>query len=532
MSRRVQNFAEKRPLDLIEEAFALLRSAPASAYLAYYLGTAPFWLAFLYFVSDMSHGAFAGERLIGGSLALAVLFLWMKCWQSVFTSRLEGLVLLRPEDRWTASRIVRLISAQASIHPWGLLIRPIALLITLPFVWVSAFFQNVTVIGNGSEGAENRSVSIRAWHQATLWPGQAHLATVWVFIFSIFVFCNVLSAFFVAPAALKMFFDIETEASRHFGTIVNSTSLAAGFAITLMCVDPIFKALYVLRCFHGESIRSGLDLRVQLRRLKRGAAQAVVLLILFFGGIQHATASETPPANVSREELRESIHEVLQRREYAWRMPEKTDGLKATRSPRVKSFLEWVAEKVRELKKWFERLIERLFKPKKSDGSSGFGGLPLHETAYVLVAVAVGLIAFGIWRRMRENRRAALQAQPVVATPDLNSEDVTADQLPEDGWLDLMQRALAEGQNRAAVRAAYLASLAHLGQRELLTLARHKSNRDYDRELGRRARSRAELVGAFRDNLQAFERVWYGEHEVTDPAFEQFRRNLDVIRSC
>jgi hypothetical protein len=147
------------------------------------------------------------------------------------------------------------------------------------------------------------------------------------------------------------------------------------------------------------------------------------------------------------------------------------------------------------------------------------------------VAIAVAVIAIGLWRRLRQTQ-GAVQAEPVAAVPDLTSEDVTADQLPEDGWLSLMQRALAEGQRRAAIRAAYLATLAHLGRRELLTIARHKSNRDYDRELSRRARSRAELLSAFRENLVAFESVWYGEHDVTDDGFDQFRRNLEVIRSC
>jgi hypothetical protein len=378
-------------------------------------------------------------------------------------------------------------------------------------------------------------VVARSWKQARLWVGQAHLATLWIFVFAIFVFCNVLSAFFVAPMVLKMFFDIDTEASRHVGTLLNSTSLAAVFAITIMCVDPIFKAVFVLRCFHGESIRSGLDLRVQLRRLQRGAAQVALVVVLALGGLQPAIAAEAPPAppsHLDAGDLQGSIRQVLQRREYAWRMPVEGGDAQARNSPRIQSFFQWIAAKAREMKEWFERLIKRLFKPEKSSSGSGFGGIPLEGTAYVLVALALGLIAIGVWRRIRQNRRAALQAQPLAATPDLESEDVTADQLPEDGWLELMRRALAEGQERAAIRAAYLASLAHLGHRELLTLARHKSNRDYDRELGRRARSNAELLGAFRENLQAFERVWYGEHEVTTAGFEEFTRNLDVIRSC
>ena len=76
-----------------------------------------------------------------------------------------------------------------------------------------------------------------------------------------------------------------------------------------------------------------------------------------------------------------------------------------------------------------------------------------------------------------------------MAVPDLNEESVTADQLPEDGWLQLARELMERGELRLALRASYLAGLAHLGHRELIHLARHKSNRDYDRELHRRARA-------------------------------------------
>ena len=52
---------EKPPIELIEEALALLRCASVSAWGAYCVGTLPFVLAFLYFWSDMARSAFAHE---------------------------------------------------------------------------------------------------------------------------------------------------------------------------------------------------------------------------------------------------------------------------------------------------------------------------------------------------------------------------------------------------------------------------------------------------------------------------------------
>src|SRR5438094_561854 len=70
--------------ELIEQAFHLLRLAPASILAGYYLGTAPFVLCALFFWSDMSRSAFAEQRLAGGALGLALLFFWMKTWQAIF----------------------------------------------------------------------------------------------------------------------------------------------------------------------------------------------------------------------------------------------------------------------------------------------------------------------------------------------------------------------------------------------------------------------------------------------------------------
>ena len=117
-----------------------------------------------------------------------------------------------------------------------------------------------------------------------------------------------------------------------------------------------------------------------------------------------------------------------------------------------------------------------------------------------------------------------------IEMPDLRSEDIVADQLPEDGWIALAREYAARGELTLALRAAWLAGLAHLGHRELINISRHKTNRDYDRELRRRARDRVPLLAAFEQNLTSFERSWYGNHEVTAERFNSFEGNLDQIR--
>jgi hypothetical protein len=114
----------------------------------------------------------------------------------------------------------------------------------------------------------------------------------------------------------------------------------------------------------------------------------------------------------------------------------------------------------------------------------------------------------------------------------LNDENVVADQLPEDGWLKLARELMERGDLRLALRALYLASLAHLAQREFISVAKFKSNRDYEVELRRRTRALPDLQGAFAENVGIFDRVWYGLHEVSRDVLEHFQANLERIKAC
>jgi hypothetical protein len=91
---------------------------------------------------------------------------------------------------------------------------------------------------------------------------------------------------------------------------------------------------------------------------------------------------------------------------------------------------------------------------------------------------------------------------------------------------------LERGELRLAMRAFYLASLAHLSERNLLTLARFKSNRDYERELLRRSHALPEVARLFSENVSVFDGIWYGLHEVTDESVAAFRANVERIKSC
>jgi hypothetical protein len=533
-------------MDLIEEAVGLLREAPFSAHLAYYLGAIPFWIGLLYFISDMTRSAYAADRLADSSLAMALLYVWKKCWQTVYASRLRTVLTGRPDEPWTRARILRMIAAQASIHPWGLIFRPVAAQIILPFVWVSNFYQSVTIVGDGSE-AEG-SVAGRAWSQAKLWPRQSHGVILSIFLFSVFVWLNICILLAALPMLTKTLFAIETPYSRGLSFYFNTTYLTATVALTSLAVDPLRKAVYLIRCFSGSSLESGSDLTADLARLRLQPALTSLIAVGLLLVSLPAGRAQTPlesPKTADASELDRRISDVLSRREFAWRAPrenaaqgpgEQSSWLQRWFSDTGKSFDRWVSAAGRQAGRFIKWIGNQLnFTPPSVTPPKPPGGLDwigLGKALLVILAgalvVLLGWLCVRLWQQHKQT--IVLGQAAALPIPDLRSEDIVASQLPEDGWIALAREHASRGELTLALRAAWLASLAHLGQRELIMISRHKTNRDYDRELRRRARDRAPLLSAFDQNLSSFERSWYGNHEVTTERFNHFEINLEQIR--
>ena len=571
-------------LDLMEEAVGLLRRGSADTLLIYLLGAVPFWLGLLYFIADMAHDAYAPRRIPEASLAVAVLYVWMKCWQTAFTARLRDLLADRPGAPWTVARVLRLVATQAAWQPWGFIVRPIAANLLFPYSWVATFFQNVTILGDGTRD-HDETLAARAWAQAKLWPGQAHAALSILWVFTFFVWLNVGAVLGLAPVALKGLLGIETAFSRSLESYFNTTFFTASFALASLLVDPLWKAAYVLRCFRGAALRTGEDLAVELRHARPVAMAALALMLACNVGrasslsesdrhpclssaanrtAQHAgrhrclpdfdrlearptfrrcaaarAADAPPPANVEATELDQRIGQVLERREYAWRAPREvvvdeaeTNWFRAWMRGIGQAFEKSFKAAGRKVDQFFRAVFGRLFPP-ASTAAGKIDWLTFGKVALIAVSVVcVGLLTWAILRLLRGPGATVAAAVPAAPVPDLRSEHIVADQLPVDGWMQLAREHAARGELALALRAAWLAGLAHLGQRELLRLARHKSNRDYDRELRRRARSHADLLAAFDENLLAVERAWYGRHSVTPGDFTTFTGNLERIRTC
>ncbi len=550
----------KTALEMLEEATQLLRTCPWSVLASYYTGTLPFALGLLYFWTDMGRNPFAARHVVEGALGMALLFAWMKGWQAVFVQQLRARLSGARDAPWDGGRWRRVLLTQLLLQPAGLFLVQITRVFLLPYPWVNAFFENLLVLDDGRE-LRVRALCRQAWRLAGLWPRQNILAILLLWAFNFCVFLNWASVCMLLPHLVKMLTGLESVFTQSSLAMVNSTTFIIVLTLTYLSVDPIAKGLYVLRCFYGESLRSGDDLKAELKSAARPAAAlaATLALAVLALSVRPGHAAETPTASppvapesagsagppspaatpqaVSPPQLNQAIGEVIHRDKFVWRMPKE----KFAEGDESESWLaQFFHEVYNTLRDWYDYLRDlwRRFwgedVAKPSARSLSYGWITSSQVLLISLICLVGaILGVVLYRtlRQRARRRAVVQSQPLPAQPDLADENVSADQLPEDGWTTLARELLARGEFRLALRAFYLSSLAHLAARQLIALAKFKSNRDYERELRRREHAIPGLPGLFGENVVAFDRSWYGRHELNDALVRHFAANVDKIKS-
>jgi hypothetical protein len=550
---------------LIEEAVHLLRAAPAAAWASYLAGTAPWLIGLAWFWASASWFAPRPAELLWQALLLAGLYVWLKTWQAAFGARLRAHRLGVPPPPLGPRELLRVARRQARVQGWAAPVLPVAGLLTVPAGVAWMYFENTTALA-ATDDPPGESLERRALREARRWPGPGHLALVYFSGLWLCAWINVASAFYVLPWLARTLLGVDNLFALSGWSALNSTFLALVTALAWLVVDPLVKAYHVLRTFYGEARLTGEDLRLELRRPRRATrAAARVALVVFAAWLALAAAPSAAPLRaqpaaqgpapageraetVTPAELDRALDEALRGREFLWRLePLPLPQLDGEGEGWIKAFVraavEWIGGLIRDLFDLLGRLkdwLDELLGKKKPDLKEKTPREPRDYQSltrvllYGLLAVCVLALLWLLWTGWRQQRRRApraLAAMPAVALPpDLNDEKLEASRLPTDEWLALAREQMARGEWRLALRALYLATLAGLGARGLVTLARAKTNLDYERELARRAAGREEIVGGFRARRLAFERVWYGRDAAAEPELRAWLGELERER--
>jgi hypothetical protein len=505
-------------LNALEDGVHLLRRTPLSTLLLDWIGSAPFTLALLLFWNDITQYRPSNAACVADALALGALLAWMNCWRAAFAGRLRAQLaggLPAPIAVW------RMAGTESLLGASKLLALPLALLMTFPLARTVAFYRYAAVLACRAD-LSFKQVMARASKLSAIGPAQSWVTLAAIAFVQLIVTLNVASALAMLPQLVRMLTGYESVFSRGgLSFVTNPLFAMTAVAVGWMLVDPYIQAVYCVMFFRRESLESGEDLRAALRGLRRAAAPAAAALLCLFAGAARAADVVAP------EPLRQSIQQTMQAHEYDWRLPAETAG-QSKESWLVNMVdqafhgLAWTLERAG---KAIGNLLRWIFGKMTFEDQAGTA--PAHALSWgIYVAIAVILILAGLLvaRILRARHKKPQAAAVAVAVPvRLEDEHVTPDRLPEDQWIEMAESCMRERNYRLALRAFYLANLAWLGRREWIAIHAGKTNREYERDLRRRARELTEPRGLFSQNLAAFERAWYGLHEVTAEDVAMFR---------
>jgi Domain of unknown function (DUF4129) len=144
----------------------------------------------------------------------------------------------------------------------------------------------------------------------------------------------------------------------------------------------------------------------------------------------------------------------------------------------------------------------------------------------IVVAACLGAIAFIVWKlapRYLSGRRKKKQKREarIVLGERLEPDQTAADLLAQAESL------AREGDLRGAIRKAYIALLCELGDRKIVSLAQHKTNRDYLHSV----RERVQLYSSMRQLTNSFELHWYGIQPPAENDWNEFRNGYQKALS-
>lgn len=247
-----------------------------------------------------------------------------------------------------------------------------------------------------------------------------------------------------------------------------------------------------------KELEQAVDLPEKLRQLLENLQAVEVRLA------QYQTA---PPSTETKDQAKTRLESILARPEYAT----------GARGPNALTRL------IQDFFRWLENLF-----PKRAPMEEGRANLFTQIAQVVVILAALALLVYVVkilltrFERSRKRKTPKKRKARIVLGERLEPEQTSTDLLSE-------AEALARsGDLRAAIRKAYIALLVELGDRKVISLAQHKTNRDYLNSL----RNAPQLHSRMRGLTDSFERHWYGLAQATPNDWQDFRAGyLSTLKS-
>ena len=173
-----------------------------------------------------------------------------------------------------------------------------------------------------------------------------------------------------------------------------------------------------------------------------------------------------------------------------------------------------LARLIRDFFRWFQNLFPAApeIEPGRASTISRVVQIVVVLTALLLILYVARLLLMRFRRTGKVKVRKKREAR-IVLGERLRPEDTATDLLAE-------AEALArDGDLRAAIRKGYIALLVELGDRNVISLAQHKTNQDYLRSVS----NLPQLHPPLKRLTESFEQHWYGFAQATPNDWQEFR---------
>jgi len=219
-----------------------------------------------------------------------------------------------------------------------------------------------------------------------------------------------------------------------------------------------------------------------------------------------AEIKNAKPKGLNKAEAKGKLGEILQRSEYSHNVQQDTAVTRLWRA----------------IKRWLQSFLPQ---PKPMQPGSATLVTKLAQVFVILLALAVVAYALKLFaprllRRERTKKKGKKEPR-IVLGEKLDPDQSAIDLLTEAEGL------ARQGELRAAIRKAYIALLVELGERKIISLAQHKTNRDY---LGA-VRHREPLYAHVKQLTDSFERHWYGFAGASEADWLAFRAGYKTVTS-